>query len=137
MKTGTLLRLAYQNLVNEFERELTEFDMTAQQFSILELVEAGVTNTPARISLELGIDAAAVTRLCDRLVKKGILQRRPCTQDRRVCFLDLTAKAKDLFPKLSNACGAINEQLLSQFNEQEIEQLHESLNRIYKFETKN
>jgi DNA-binding MarR family transcriptional regulator len=48
------------------------------------------------VAAELGVHASNATRICDRLVAGGLLERREDPADRRYVVLELTGKGKDL-----------------------------------------
>jgi DNA-binding MarR family transcriptional regulator len=48
----------------------------------------------------ISVKSANITRLCDALVKKGLIDRARSTKDRRNVFLRLTEKAKSLIEEL-------------------------------------
>lgn len=48
------------------------------------------------VAAELGVHASNATRICDRLVTSGLIERREDPVDRRYVLLELTATGKDL-----------------------------------------
>lgn len=48
----------------------------------------------------LGITRGAMTGLVDRLADAGLVVRRPCEQDRRVTFLDLTPRGREVLAQV-------------------------------------
>lgn len=114
----------------EFENSISQYDVTSPQFMILKVIHEGTAATPGAISEVIGVDMGAVTRLIDRLVKKGLLKRRPCTEDRRVCYVDLTDKSRKLMPKLTSAADKNNEKFLAALSAQDLDKLHGYLRKI-------
>jgi DNA-binding MarR family transcriptional regulator len=70
-------------------------DVTAAQFEVLAHLAAGVTG-PGVLATVLGVDASAVTRMCDRLVERDLLVRLVSDVSRREVVLELTPAARRL-----------------------------------------
>jgi len=68
--------------------------MSATQFMILAMMEEAQGHEPCTISFfagRLGLDPATVVRTVDSLEKRGLVERRRDTQDRRLVFVEFTA----------------------------------------------
>ena len=74
------------------QRSMAELGITSTQASILFMVASGKCLLAAELAREYGIDASAVTRLIDRLEKRGLLTRVRSNEDRRAVRLALTAE---------------------------------------------
>jgi DNA-binding MarR family transcriptional regulator len=53
------------------------------------------------VSGELGVDPSTGTRLCDRLVRKGLVRRQRSTSDRRVVRVTLTPAGRSLVDQVT------------------------------------
>ena len=71
----------------------------------------------------------AASRLIDRMVEHGLLERRNREGDRRVVEIWLTPKAQSM-SGLVNLFRDVNERILDGFSDQEIEQMADCLERI-------
>jgi DNA-binding MarR family transcriptional regulator len=67
-----------------------EFDLSPVQCHVLHLIEPGRPMPMRRLAETLSCDASNVTGLVDRLESRGLVRRRPSSEDRRVKVLDLT-----------------------------------------------
>ena len=67
-----------------------EFDLSPVQCHVLHLIEPERPLPMGRLAETLSCDASNVTGLVDRLEGRGLVQRRPSDDDRRVKVLDLT-----------------------------------------------
>lgn len=86
-----VLRLAEQ-LQASGARVVAEFDLTPAQSQVLLELE---DDPPMRgLAQRLGCDASNVTGLTDRLEARGLVQRRPDGQDRRVKRVALTEEGR-------------------------------------------
>jgi len=71
-----------------------------------------------------------MTRLLDRLEKKGVLRRVRAKADRRTVHLELTAEGKRLYPKILEALVEVFNHLLHGFSKSEVQQLEQLLKRM-------
>jgi len=67
-----------------------EFDLSPIQCHVLHLIEPGRPLPMGRLADTLACDASNVTGLVDRLEARGLVQRRPSADDRRVKVIELT-----------------------------------------------
>ncbi len=81
------------------ERRLQTSGITARQFAALVAIEAGA-KSPGELAQQLGVDAAAATRLLDRLADAGLIERSTKETDRRCVEIKMTDKGVALFPTL-------------------------------------
>lgn len=68
---------------------LVQPPVTMPQWRVIVLASDGECNV-STIAADLQIHPSNATRLCDRLVRQGLLQRRRGEQDRRQVFVHLT-----------------------------------------------
>jgi DNA-binding MarR family transcriptional regulator len=67
-----------------------ELELSPAQCHLLNLIEPDRPMTMGELASALSCDASNVTGLVDRLESRGLLQRSPSPQDRRVKVLGLT-----------------------------------------------
>ena len=92
------------------ERRLKQHGLTPPMMAALLLVDEG-HKRGTDLAKEMGVDAAAVTRLLDRMAGAGWLQRCEMEGDRRSHLLELSKKALDLLPKLRALAVKMEEEL--------------------------
>jgi DNA-binding MarR family transcriptional regulator len=68
--------------------------VTVPQYRLLVLLASRGPQTPSAIATDLGAAPSSVTRLCDRLVAKGLIARRPSTGNRREVTLSISAAGR-------------------------------------------
>src|SRR6201991_1426851 len=116
------------NLVTQ--RSMAELGITSQQGSILFMVASGKCLLAAELAREYGIDASAVTRLIDRLEKRGLLTRVRSSEDRRVVRLALTPEGHAIAAKLPAIFNDVTGKLLCGFSPEETGFLKSLLRRV-------
>ena len=92
------------------ERRLKAHGLTPPMMAALLLVDDGCERG-ADLAKFMGVDAAAVTRLLDRLAEAGWLQRGEMEGDRRCRLIHLSKNAKDLVPKLRALAVKVEQEL--------------------------
>ena len=100
-------RRAWQLLMKFFfaQREhlpssCAQFDLSPVQCHVLHLIEPARPLPMARLAETLSCDASDVTVLVDRLESRGLVERRPSANDRRVRALHLTPAGSRLRAQL-------------------------------------
>jgi len=81
---------------------INEHDLTFPQMIILELLKQG-TQTVSGLSEMLQFTPSAVSRLVDRMVRKGLVSRKEGDNDRRQKPLSLTPAGKRMHEQLERA----------------------------------
>lgn len=81
------------------------------------------TTTPSELSEATGEKPTNVTRICDELLEKGLIERYPSTEDRRRVVLRLTRKGERLVEQLQPELWQSLEHVFGGFNAGEMRQL--------------
>jgi DNA-binding MarR family transcriptional regulator len=71
-----------------------------------------------------------MTRMIDRLERKGLVQRVPCPNDRRRTKVHLTPEGKAVYPKLVEKHAEILNRKLKGFSKAEMGVLESMLERV-------
>lgn len=112
------------------DESLRKLGVTTQQYLIMSVISSGCSSNPKAIARKLDTDPGAITRIVDRLIKKGFLKRQACPKDRRVCYVLLTPKGNALVPKLESAALEAQKKYLSRLSDGDIQGLHELLRNL-------
>lgn len=92
------------NVMQErFNHELQVLDVTWPQWMVMNVLAHDLAQTPAQVAAHIGVDRSAVTRLVDRLEKKGMVERHHDGLDRRSIKVVLTDAGKRLVRHLDEA----------------------------------
>jgi DNA-binding MarR family transcriptional regulator len=68
-----------------------ECDLSPVQCHVLHLIDPQRPLPMGRLAATLGCDASNVTGLVDRLEERGLVERRPSNEDRRIKVIHLTS----------------------------------------------
>jgi DNA-binding MarR family transcriptional regulator len=97
---GYWLRRLSDEVHLSFERKLAAQGVTVAQWNVLVTLHRGEAETVAEVARFIETDAAAVSRLVDRLAEKGLVARSADPASRRRVLLALTPAAAELVPAL-------------------------------------
>ena len=127
----TWLRLlSCETVIEQHLRTLLRqnFSITLPQFDVLsELERAGDPLTMSQLSRELMVSNGNVTGVIDRLEKIGFANRVRAEHDRRVQYIELTAKGRKEFNKMASQHEKWLAELLSDLSLTEMSKLQELL----------
>ena len=108
---------AYVGLAKD---RLAPFGIVPVQFAILDLCFRGQADTVTELSRLVPIDSASISRNVDRLVKRGLIQRRRSRSDRRVVKLALTEEGMTVVPRIMERLQEVNSILLRGVTQEEM-----------------
>lgn len=106
--------------------------ITPQQYNVLRILRgAGPDGLPTLTIGERMIEQTpGVTRLVDRLERKGLVARTPCPKDRRRVFCRITPKGLDLLKELDDPINRWDAQSVSVLPPSELDSLINLLDRV-------
>lgn len=76
-------------------------EVTLAQYRALLVLGARGPQRVASLADALGVTPPTATRMCDRLVRKGLIRRRTARQDRRQVHLALTPGGRELIDEVT------------------------------------
>ena len=121
---------------DDLKRRTTEVletaGVTLQQYNVLRILRgAGHEGLPTLTIGERMIERTpGVTRLIDRMERKGWVARRRCTEDRRRVWCKITDEGRALIEPLDDPVNALDDFLLGPLDESELTALVDYLDRI-------
>jgi DNA-binding MarR family transcriptional regulator len=115
-----------------FSQMIEPHGITLQQFNVLRILRgAGPEGLPTLTIGERMIEQTpGVTRLVDRLEKKGLVTRAPCAQDRRRVFCRITSKGLDLLKELDEPVTRWDSRAVSVLPPSDLDSLIDLLDRV-------
>ncbi|BCD87455.1 transcriptional regulator [Pseudomonas solani] len=112
------------------DRYLAPLDITSAQFKVLMFIYMDRANTPADLCRELSVDSGSMTRMLDRLEKKGLLLRKPCPEDRRSVRLALSEDGLRISQQMPEIVADAMNELTSPLTTEELRTLVGLLGKI-------
>jgi DNA-binding MarR family transcriptional regulator len=128
---GYWMRLVSNQVSHTFARKLEASGVTVAEWVVLrEMAEGAGTTSPSAVADLTGLTRGAVSKLIERLVRKGLVGRRESSRDRRYQDIELTAAAVALVPKLAKLADENDETFFGVISAAERRALRETLIRI-------
>ena len=118
-------------LMSKIYELLDEYDLTPQQFNLLRILR-GQYPKPASITLlkERMLDKMSdASRLVERLLAKGLVERKICPEDRRKVDVVITKKGLKLLEKIDKKDNEMDN-YLKNLSEVEAKKLNELLDKL-------
>lgn len=114
---------------DEFFRE---YELTAQQYNVLRLLQAHAPRALPTLDVANRLISRApdVTRMLDKLVDRGLVQRIRSEQDRRAVLVSITSDGSQLLSKMQEPLRCCHERQLGHLAPESLRQVVELLRQI-------
>lgn len=121
------------NKINErMAASLKPFDISIQQFNVLRILR-GQKGKPANLSTineRMVTKMSNTTRLVDKLMAKGLVERSICAQNRRKVEIVITQKGLEQLADIDGILFDLEENLVRQFTENDLMVLNNLLDKF-------
>jgi MarR family 2-MHQ and catechol resistance regulon transcriptional repressor len=103
LKLFVVLSRVYRKLTDLSNKSIAQYKLNPTEFAVLELLFHKGRQPLQLIGEKILIASGSITYVVDKLEQKGLVNRQPCLNDRRVIYAHLTDDGvnlmKDIFPK--------------------------------------
>lgn len=127
---GFHLRLAQLAVFKHFENALGEIGVTPAIYSVLEVLHDNPGITQSKLATAVRLDRSSMVPMLDKLGKRGLVERRASTTDRRHNHLFLTPDGETLLGDARARASAHEKQVCACFTAAEKKTLLELLDRF-------
>ncbi|HWR42010.1 MarR family transcriptional regulator [Sporomusa sp.] len=107
LKLFTVLARTHNILMEIDRRDIRRYGLNQTEFAVLELLYHKGTHPLQQIGEKILITSGSITYVIDKLEKKGLLERNPCEEDRRIVYATLTDQGRillgEIFPTHAEA----------------------------------
>ena len=129
---GYHLRMAQVMAFRDFDRELSDIDITPAIFGVLEILRQNKGLTQTRLATAIGLDRSSLVPLLDKLQKRKLVQREASLTDRRSNHLHLTAGGEQLLVEAERRVRLHEKRILLHLTKSETRQLIQLLTKLAK-----
>ena len=129
-RPGFLVRRMHQIHVGLFAEECKNFDITPIQFAILTVLYGGRALDQITLSTAVGIDRTSGADVIKRLVRRGLVERIPSTEDRRAKLVHITGDGQTLVRRMQPRMERAQERLISPLSPAERAMFNELIGKI-------
>lgn len=128
---GRLLYITTMALKNYLENRLKPYDLTAEQFQVMKSLveESGIAQN--RLCEAAAKSPGNITRILDRLEKKGCIERKGNPEDRRSSLVCLTAAGEELMARVKLELAGLEAEITRGFTVRQVQDLKNDLRTIY------
>lgn len=112
-----------QRFLRRIHRELAgimDTAITGNQFVVLKIISNRGKATVSEVAEDLNVSLSAVTASVDRLCRSGMVERRRSEEDRRVVWLELTARGQNMVNTCQQGRMRILQRYLGRLEENEL-----------------
>lgn len=127
---GYLMKRIMMSIVFQVDKRLDVHELTSAQWGPLMRLRTTGGSTVAELARWLQVDAGAMTRLLDRLEKKGLCKRVRSTEDRRVVKVELTPEGETAIREVPAVLAEVMNAHLAGFSKTEWQALRTYLQRM-------
>jgi len=100
LKAFVVLLKANKTLAELIKKDISSHGMRTSDFTVLEALYHKGQQTIKQITQSVLINTGSITYVIDKLEKKGLLERTPCKDDRRVVYIQLTDQGVKLMDEI-------------------------------------
>ena len=117
-------------LDNRFGRLFRDYGITNSQYNVLRILRGEGQPLPSLEIADRMIQVVpAITGLIDRLEKQELVTRRRCSEDRRVVYVEITAKGSTLLKQLDGPVEELHKSLMGHLTRPELKELSRLLEK--------
>jgi MarR family transcriptional regulator, 2-MHQ and catechol-resistance regulon repressor len=112
--------------------QMVKNNLNITEFSVLEVLYHKGRQTIQQIGKSILITSSSMTYVIDKLEQKGLLNRIPCPEDRRVIHVELTKDGNDLMEKIMPNHHELIDDMFGFLNSNESQMLVDLLKKVRK-----
>ena len=127
---GYYLNKARNVLAERTDKAVEPLGLTSSQIGVILMLSCGRASTPLELSRAMSYDSGSMTRMLDRLEKKGFIVRARSDTDRRMVELQLTQQGKDAAARLPGIGAVVLNEQLRGFSDADLATLIDLLARF-------
>ncbi len=113
LEPGHLIRRAQQIAVAIFMEECADYDLTPVQYAALEAIAANRDLDATRLSYLIALDRSTIGTVLERLEAKGLVERAPSADDRRVKRLRIRPAGRRLLAAVDEAVERAQQRIVA------------------------
>jgi DNA-binding MarR family transcriptional regulator len=118
-------------MIDHYQKQISELELTLPQAQVLRVLRRGAMPT-GQLASELRISAPAITQLTDRLIRKGLIERRATADDRRCVIVALSERGANLVNQFRKRRRDVFSRALADLSEADRKQVIEVLRKVVK-----
>ena len=114
---GRVMRRVYDH----YEKRLSPFSLTPPQYFVFNALWMGDGISVGELGERVSLDSSTLTGVIDRMERSGYVERQLNPQDRRSVLVFLTAKAREVGPRILEFADELDASLRQPFSNEEMD----------------
>lgn len=112
-------------ITDQVTKELKEFDISEPQFNVLRILKGSVGTplTVESIQKRMIQKSSNITRIIDKLLSKGFVERKECVENRRKMDITITKNGIKQLEVLSKRVQSLHQPMMNNLNPDELKTL--------------
>lgn len=115
-----LLSTSQNRVFKHFKSLLSPYNITPAEYGVLNCLINSNLNTPKAIGKTLNLEPSTISGILDKMSKKDLITRQTDNENRRTVLINITNKAKDLWPTLEKKAYQLNNHYFANLTNEEI-----------------
>jgi MarR family 2-MHQ and catechol resistance regulon transcriptional repressor len=100
LRMWVVLTRAWRAVAERARRQVEAHGLRPMEFGVLEALHHKGPLTQGQLGEHILLTSGSITAVVDKLERRGLLARRPCAEDRRIVYADLTEAGRELIAKV-------------------------------------
>lgn len=128
--TGYWLRILSNHISGTFTERMAKHDVSVPQWVVLRVLFDADSLPLKEIVSRVGVDQGSLSRMVERLIKRGLVARIVDVHDRRAVAISLTKEGRKLVPKLAKDADTNDQAFFGSLPEKERAQFLATIKKI-------
>lgn len=125
-----VINRAFAALTRRVEDDVRSHGFSITEFAVLENLYHKGPQQMAKIGEAILVTTGNVTYVVDKLVARGLVRRRPCDEDRRVIYAELTEEGQAVMARIFPQHAETIRQLMSVLDPSALQQLRDYMKTL-------
>ena len=132
LRLWVILNRAVNSIGEVLGDQVSGHDLSYTEFAVLEVLLHKGALPIGEVGDQVLLTSGSMTYVIDKLEDRGLLHRRPCPDDRRVLYAELTEAGRELITEAFDEHANLLRELTVVLAEEEIQQASELIKRLGK-----
>ena len=130
LKLFVVLTRAHRSMEEHARRDIEKTGLGQTEFSVLEILFHKGQLTIGQIGARALLTSGSMTYVVDKLEERGLVVRKPCPEDHRARYIDLTPEGRRLMGRIFPGHAAVLDQAAAALTSDEKRQAIELLKKL-------
>ena len=130
LKLWVVLARAFNSIEQRAGEDVARHGLTLAEFAVLEALYHKGPLLLGEVQKKILVSSGGVTYLVDRLVDRGLVRRKLCTEDRRARYAELTEEGTELMDRIFPEHAVCLAEVMSSLNGLEIREVTRMLREL-------